>query len=178
MNTNESTFCVLQPQKTTIHLHWSGTLEMDFFALCTDTQGVQTLISFAELDVDSDAVVQILSEFAFQQVPKDNQEIIQVRLDTDSALESVDFFAWEFDAVQANESCGFEFHNVFIEVVQEGGHWMGPSIENGGQSGNALYLGRIQKTDNWQYVSMMKPFTAPLLEELSEVQLLFRNYVA
>jgi hypothetical protein len=177
MSTDESTFCDLQPRKTTIHLHWSGTLEMDFFALCTDAQGVQRLVSFAEVDVDSEAVVQILSEFAFQQVPKDNQEIIQVRLDMDSAVESVDFFAWEFDAVEANESCGFEFHNVFIEVIQEGKRWTGPSMAVEDSSGNALYLGRIQKSDNWQYVSKMKSFMAPLLEELSEVQQMFQNQV-
>lgn len=175
MTTNEPTLCVLKQQNTTIHLHWSGTLEMDFFALCTDAQGVQTLVSFAELDAEPDTVVQILSEFAFQQVPKDNQEIIQVRLDVDSSLRSVDFFAWEFDAVEAESFCEFEFHAVFVEVNQEGHQWIGPSYSAGEMSGNAIHLGRLQRLDDWQYVSMMNIFNAPMLEELADVQQFFQN---
>ena len=177
MNIDGSAFCVLKPQKTTIHLHWSGALEMDFFALCTDTQGVQTLVSFAELDANSETVVQILSEFAFQQVPKDNQEIIQVLLNVESSLASIDFFTWEFDAVESQSPCAFEFHALFMEVNQEGLHWIGPSFESGEQGGNAVYLGRLEKGDDWQYASVMKIFSAPLLEDLSEVRVLFQQQV-
>ena len=172
---NEPVLCTLMPQKCTVHLHWSGTLDMDIFGLCTDVHGATSLVSFADLEFNESSAVQILSDFAFQQVPADNQEIIQVLLD-DGTIKCVDFFAWEFESVQNGQPCGFEHHDVFVEVVQSKS-WSTSKYASGPDEGNALYLGRLIFNEQWHFVSRLHAFTAPLYEDLQEVQNFFKSQV-
>ena len=86
------------------------------------------------------------SESAFQQVPKDNQEIIQVLLNVESSLSSIDF-TWEFDAVESQSLVHLSFMLYLWRSIKKASIGLGhrSSLEKGG---NAIYLGRLEKGDN------------------------------
>ena len=156
-------YCVLMPQMySSSSLVWH--LGYGHFGLCTDVHGATSLVSFADLEFRSSAV-QILSVLHFSKFRRTikNRSSLVGRWN----YQCVDFFAWEFESVQNGQPCGFEHHDVLVVVKG----WSTSKYASGPDEGNALYLGRLIFNEQWHFVSRLHAFTAPLYEDLQEVQI-------
>ena len=161
--------------ESTVHLHWSGTADLDLMALVQQENAEYHLISFAnEGSSEHKPFVQLLSDFAFEEVPKNNQEIVRVYADKMESIFRMWFFCWDFEHVETESAAPFVDHEVSLELRQAE-RLIRTSIvvpENG--TGNTICLARWDVNPNHGdeesvLIELNHSFHVPLLEGMPEV---------
>ena len=161
--------------ESTVHLHWSGTADLDLMALVQQENAEYHLISFAnEGSSEHNPFVQLLSDFAFEEVPKNNQEIVRVYADKIESASRVWFFCWDFEHVEAESEAPFVDHEVSLELRQSDRLVRTSTVESENGTGNTICLARWDvNPDDCDGESVLievnHPFHVPLMEGMPEV---------
>ena len=145
---------------------------MDFFALCESESGDFSLVSFSAIG-ENITGVELLSDYTFQEIPTDNQEIIQVTKDAASHWKRIWFWAWDFEQVESNVSKGFSDLNLYLEIKGSDVSLEGDPIKM--ESGNAVLLGCLDLGMYWTIISLSLPETAPLTDDLDDMIVFWRD---
>ena len=61
--------------------------------------------------------IQLLSDFAFEEVPTDNQEIVRIHAQKIESSSRVWFFCWDFEHVETESAAPFVDHDVSLNYV-------------------------------------------------------------
>jgi len=168
----------MMSEQVTAHLHWQGLSELDLICFCQFADGSSQLVSFADDGtLEQKPFVQLLSDYKFQEVPTDNQEIAELNLSEDT-LRAVWFFTWDFEQVEAGVEASFEDYELYLELRQKEGV-LGESTREVSKSmdegeGNAICLGcwhREQVSEGTLGLQEINQrFMMPLLEGMEEVE--------
>ena len=167
MASNKAT---IDPVNSTVHLHWSGSAELDLMVLLKEGAKYH-LISFAnEGAIEHEPFVQLLSDFAFEELPTGNQEIVRVCADKIATVEKLWFFCWDFSNVEAGERSPFEDYEIHLELRQGDRRIQTDTITAEYGEGNMVCLAswKIDET-NHQFEQSNQVLTIPLFEEMSQV---------
>jgi len=163
---------------STVHLHWSGNADLDFMVLLKE--GAQYhLISFAnEGSTEREPFVQLLSDFAFEELPTGNQEIIRICADKITEIEKLWFFCWDFSSVESASVASFDEYETHLELRQ-GDRRIHTDIltpEHGEGNAVCLAVWEIGEADS-QFEQLNQVLTVPLFEEMSQVCAYVSNWV-
>ena len=103
--------------ESTVHLHWSGTADLDLLILVQQGDAKYRLFSFAdEGTLKINPYVQLLSDFAFEEIPTDNQEIVRIDAHKIESATTIWFFCWDFEYVEKETTAPFFDHEVSLEL--------------------------------------------------------------
>ena len=165
---------VVEAIESTVHLHWSGTADLDLMALVQQDNAEYHLISFAnEGSLEHSPYMQLLSDFAFEEVPTDNQEIVRIHAQKIDSPSRMWFFCWDFEHVETNSSAPFVEHEISLELRQSNRMIRTSTIESEDGTGNAICLARWDvnptESDNSVLVEINHPLHVPLMEGMPEV---------
>lgn len=169
---------------TTVHLHWTKTVDLDLMVLCRRKDGSVELLSFAnEGSLSGEPYVQLLSDFEFSEVPKDNQEIVRMLTDQENVAEELWFLTWDFDCVQEGKTAQFSEYGLFLEARQDSDRWSSnPITEPLAETGNLLCIGHwcrgIISTEHSGMSALNRVVMIPMLEGMEEVQAFIQDWVA
>ena len=165
---------VVEAVESTVHLHWSGTADLDLMALVQQDNAEYHLISFAnEGSLEHSPYIQLLSDFAFEEVPTDNQEIVRIHAQKIDSPSRMWFFCWDFEHVETESSAPFVDHEVSLELRQSDRMIRTNAVESDAGTGNAICLARwdVDPSGNGDSVliEVNHSFHVPLLEGMPEV---------
>ncbi len=169
---------------TTVHLHWTKTVDLDLMVLCRRKDDSIELLSFAnEGSVTGEPYAQLLSDFEFSEVPKDNQEIVRMMTDQEDMAEELWFLTWDFDCVQEGNTAKFSEYGLFLESKQGDERWSSdPITESLAEEGNLLCIGhwarRLVSDEHSGMTPMKRVAMIPMLEGMEEVQTFVEEWVA
>ena len=161
--------------ESTIHLHWSGTADLDLIALVQQGDAEYHLISFAnEGSLEHNPFIQLVTDFAFEEVPADNQEILRIQPQKIVSPSRIWFFCWDFEHVESSSSAPFVDHDVSLELRQTDRIIRTNTIESNNGSGNTICLARWDvnprtSDENSVLVEVNHPFHVPLMDGMPEV---------
>lgn len=160
--------------ESTVHLHWSGTADLDLMALVQQENAEYHLISFAnEGSLEHSPYMKLLSDFAFEEVPTDNQEIVRVHAQKIESASRVWFFCWDFEHVETESAAPFVEHDISLELRQSDRMIRTKSIESDAGTGNVICLARweVNPSENGSSVliEVNHSFHVPLMEGMPEV---------
>ena len=160
--------------ESTVHLHWSGTADLDLMALVQQDNAEYHLISFAnEGSLEHSPYVQLLSDFAFEEVPTDNQEIVRIHAQKIESSSRLWFFCWDFEHVETESAAPFVEHEISLELRQSDRMIRTSTIEANSGTGNAICLARwdVNPSENESSVliEVNHSFYVPLMEGMPEV---------
>ena len=161
--------------ESTVHLHWSGIADLDLMALVQQENAEYHLISFAnEGSVEHSPFIQLLSDFAFEEMPTGNQEIVRVHAQKMESARSVWFFCWDFKHVELESAAPFVDHDVSLELRQSDRFIRTNPIESDNGTGNAVCLARwdVKPSDidaESVLIEVNHSFHVPLMEGMPEV---------
>ena len=165
----------VDPIESTVHLHWSGTADLDLMALVQQDNAEYHLISFAnEGSAEHSPFVQLLSEFAFEEVPTNNQEIVRVHAQKMESARRVWFFCWDFEHVETQSVAPFVDHEVSLELRQSDRLIRTSTVDSVNGAGNTICLARWDVnppngTEEGVLIEVNHPFHVPLMEGMPEV---------
>ena len=165
--------------ESTVHLHWSGLGDLDLMALVVGKDNIE-LVSFAhEGSLEEEPYLQLLSDFAFEEVPTDNQEILKISPQQFLESASVWFFCWDFEHVEEGGTAPFSEYELYLEVRQQDRRVSTtPFVES--CDGNAVCISRwdIQGGEqNGVLMELNQPLSMPLLADMSEVKAHLHKWV-
>ena len=161
--------------ESTVHLHWSGTAELDLMALVQQENAEYHLISFAnEGSAEHSPFIQLVSDFAFEEMPTNNQEIVRVHAQKIQSASRVWFFCWDFEHVETQSVAPFVDHEVSLELRQPDRLIRTSTVDSVNGSGNTICLARwdvnpSNGTEEGVLIEVNHPFHVPLMEGMPEV---------
>ena len=95
-----------------------------------------------EGSIEHSPFIQLLSDFAFEEMPTGNQEIVRVHAQKMESPRSVWFFCWDFKHVESESAAPFVDHDVSLELRQSDRFIRTNPVESDNGTGNAVCLAR------------------------------------